>query len=642
MKRPRTEDSTEHSPGENNGGSIDVRMQNGDHEYKPVKESSSHVLVVGAGPGGLMLASNLVRYGIKTTIVDDRIDKTSTGRADGLQPKTIETFKQLGLAAPILEKGVRIYDICFWNSSATSPLRRTGREIHYPPGTVDVEEPYILLVHQGMVEDIFLQDLRIRGVEVLRSSPFTSYVQGGNGSSVVGVECSDLKTGKARTFKTQFLVGCDGAHSKVRKSMLGPVEHGGESSKSAWGVLDGVIETDFPDRWSKSVISSETAGSILCIPRERNMTRLYIELHPAEAPISSDAATEEFVMWRAKEIMKPFKLSWKTVEWFGIYKVGQRVANRFSDESEHVFIAGDAAHSHSPKAAQGMNVSMHDSFNLAWKLNLAIRGLAAPGLLSTYEQERKKIAEDLIDFDYGHANAISAGDPKALAENFTKNIRFISGVGAEYAANVLNIPEKQPEGGLRAGSLLLPAKVTRYIDANPVDIQLDIPMLGQFRIFFFTHDVKSACAFLDKVCEEITSPRTILGRVSAAAAISYAALSPVPTEMDEFVQLSRYTGVSKVFTYSIVTAMAKEDVEISDLPQLLQDSCWTFYLDSVMKKPNCTEKWLGKLPEHEVAIVNVRPDGYVGSIGRWNAIDVGADDEAVRWLDSYYKGFLNA
>jgi len=300
-----------------------------------------------------------------------------------------------------------------------------------------------------------------------------------------------------------------------------------------------------------------------------------------------------------------------------------------------------AAHSHSPKAAQGMNVSMHDSFNLAWKLNLAVRGLATSSLLTTYEQERKKIAEDLIDFDYGHASAISAGDPVALAENFTKNIRFISGVGAEYSENVLNVLEKNPKGGLRAGSLLLPAKVERFIDANPVDIQLDIPMLGQFRIFFFTPDVKTACAFLDKVCEEIASPRTVLGRVSAAAAISYASLSPVHTEMDEFVQPNRYIGASKCFTYSIVTTMAKGDVEIADLPQLLQDSCWTFYLDNIMKKPSCTEKWLGKLPEHEVAIVNVRPDGYVGSVGRWNAIDVGADDEAVRWLDSYYKGFLN-
>ncbi|PMD45245.1 FAD monooxygenase-like protein [Hyaloscypha variabilis F] len=615
-------------------------MVNGNHDVK-VKDSTNHVVVVGAGPGGLMLASNLVRYGIKTTIVDDRVDKTSTGRADGLQPKTIETFKQLGLAGPILLRGVRIYDICFWNSSADTPLRRTGREVHYPPGVVDVEEPYILLVHQGMIEDIFLRDLRLRGVEVIRSSPFLSYSQKKETDALIDVECRDLRTGKTRPFKTQYLVGCDGAHSKVRKVMLGAVEHT-ESSKSAWGVLDGVIETDFPDRWSKAVISSETAGSILCIPRERNMTRLYIELHPAEAPISSDAATEEFVMWRAKEIMKPFSLSWKTVEWFGVYKVGQRVAKRFSDDAERVFIAGDAAHSHSPKAAQGMNVSMHDSFNLGWKLNLAVRGLAAPSLLPTYEQERKKIAEDLIDFDYGHATAISAGDPVALAENFTKNIRFISGVGAEYSENVLNVPEKNPKGGLRAGSLVLPAKVTRYIDANPVDIQLDIPMLGQFRIFFFTPDVKTACAFLDKVCEEIASPRTILGRASNAATVSYAALSPVHTEMDEFVQPQRYTGASKVFTYSIVTTMSKEDVEIVDLPQLLQDSCWTFYLDSVMKEPTCTEKWLGKLSEHEVAIVNVRPDGYVGSVGRWNAIDVGADEEAVRWLDTYYKGFLKA
>ncbi len=101
-----------------------------------------------------------------------------------------------------------------------------------------MEEPYILLVHQGMIEDIFLKDLRLRGVEVLRSTPFLSYAQKKDGNSIVEVECNDLKTGKARSFKTQYLVGCDGAHSKVRKVMLGPVEHG-QSSKSAWGVLDG-------------------------------------------------------------------------------------------------------------------------------------------------------------------------------------------------------------------------------------------------------------------------------------------------------------------------------------------------------------------------------------------------------------------
>jgi hypothetical protein len=287
-----------------------------------------------------------------------------------------------------------------------------------------------------------------------------------------------------------------------------------------------------------------------------------------------------------------------------------------------------------------MNVSMHDSFNLAWKLNLVIRGLAKPSLLSTYEQERRKIAQDLITFDYEHANAFSAGDPKALAENFAQNIRFISGVGAEYTENVLNRAEKVPQGSLRAGSLLSPAKVTRYIDANPLDLQLDIPMLGQFRIFFFTPNVKVALSFLGKVCEEAVSPRTVLGRVSAAAELSYAALPSPSTEMDEFVQPHRYTCVSKCFTYAIVTTMPKEDIEIADLPPVLQQSRWTFYLDDIMKLPSCTEKWVGKLDEHEVAIANVRPDGYVGSIGRWNAMQEGAGDDAISWLDAYYKGFL--
>jgi hypothetical protein len=287
-----------------------------------------------------------------------------------------------------------------------------------------------------------------------------------------------------------------------------------------------------------------------------------------------------------------------------------------------------------------MNVSMHDAFNLSWKLNLTIRGLAKSALLETYEQERRKIAKDLINFDYGHANAFAANDPKKLAENFATNIRFISGVGAEYADNVLNLSEKMYRGGLRAGSLLLPAQVTRYIDANPVDLQLEIPMLGQFRLFFFTHNVKKASKFLTKVCEAAISPETVMGRASEAAATSYSELSQPKTELDAFFQPQRYTAVSKIFTFAVVTTMAKPRVEISDLPPTLQDSRWTFYLDNMMRMPTCTEKWLGGLAASEVAIVNVRPDGYVGSIGRWNAAESGAGDEAVKWLDAYYGAFL--
>ncbi|ETN36235.1 uncharacterized protein HMPREF1541_08512 [Cyphellophora europaea CBS 101466] len=601
-----------------------------------------NVVISGAGPAGLMLASNLARYGIKSVIVDDRPDKTSTGRADGLQPKTIETFRQFRLADDLLRKGVRIYDICFWNSTKNESLRRTGREVHYPED-LDVKDPFILLVHQGMVEDIFIDDAAERGVHVHRSLPFSTYSYGSSPSDPLTVTCNDAKSGSPKTIQTRYLVGCDGAHSKVRKAMPN-VAMEGEASRAPWGVLDGVIKTDFPDLWSKVVIHSEEKGTILCIPRERNMTRLYIELNPRmEESMPSEAATQDFVMQRAREILAPYTVTWESVEWFSVYKVGQRVAARFADDTNRVFITGDASHTHSPKAAQGMNTSMHDTFNLSWKLNLAIRGLAQPCLLSTFEAERRKIAVDLITFDFEHANAFAAGDDKALADNFSKNVGFISGAGVHYAPNVLNQPEDNPRGKLRAGSLMLPATVTRYIDHNPVDIQLDIPMLGQFRIFFFTPNVHAAKAFLESVCAHAASSKSVLGCVSAAAQQSYVALNLPSPESEEFVQPERYTTVSQVATYALVTTQKKAEVEIADLPEVLQRSRWTFYLDDVKGQAmGCTEKWVGGLGEGEVAVVNVRPDGYVGSIGRFDARIPDASQSAQSWLDGYYGGFLAA
>lgn len=292
---------------------------------------------------------------------------------------------------------------------------------------------------------------------------------------------------------------------------------------------------------------------------------------------------------------------------------------------------------------------MHDAFNLSWKLNLVVRGLASATLLSTYEHERRKVAQDLIEFDYGHANAFAAGDPKLLAENFAKNIRFISGVGAEYSHNLINLRSPpgaseygcQP-GALRPGCLLVPAKVSRYVDANPVNLQLDIPMLGQFRLFFFTPNVKTSSAFLEHVSSEVSSQRTVLGRATALAASSYATLPPPTTEADMYIQPARYTPVSKLFTYALVTTMAKARFEISDLPPLLRESRWTCYLDNLMRMPSCTEKWLGTLAESDVQLVVVRPDGYVGAMGRWKSHQVGSEVEAVGWLDSYFGAFLKA
>ena len=122
------------------------------------------------------------------------------------------------------------------NATATTPLHRTDRQIHYPASIVDLEDPFILLVHQGMVESVFIKDMQLRGVEVVRNSSFIHYSQGPD--SDVEVELKDLRTGEIKMLKTQYLVGCEGARSNIRKSMLG-AEMIGEPGKAAWGVLDG-------------------------------------------------------------------------------------------------------------------------------------------------------------------------------------------------------------------------------------------------------------------------------------------------------------------------------------------------------------------------------------------------------------------
>ncbi|KAL4951920.1 FAD binding domain-containing protein [Aspergillus filifer] len=597
-----------------------------------VPAGQTTVVVAGAGPSGLMLAVNLTRFGIKTLILDDRQDRTATGKADGIQPKTIETLKQLRLADPLLKNGARVYDISFWDSTPDHPLSRKGRQIHYPDHLVGASDPYILLAHQGMLEDVLIDDLAQRGVTVQRNSPFISSSRTPSGKLEVIYE--DRSAGEKKLVLADYLVGCDGARSRVRE-FIPDAQLEGEMTNASWGVLDGVIETDFPDLWSKVAVRSHTVGSILWIPRERGMTRLYVELSAtAGERVDKAKATAEYVMTRAKEAMKPFKLQWSSIEWFGNYIVGQRVARHFSDPINQIFIAGDAGHCHSALAAQGANTSMHDSFNLAWKLNLVSRGLASPSLLSTYEVERRKIANDLIAFDAGHCAAFEAGEA-ALAKNFDENIRFISGIGAEYDAGLLT---KTPAGkehvepgkGLRPGALMLPSKVTRYIDANPVDVQLDIPLLGQFKLYFMVPDIANARGFLKDVCDTLGNSSSAISKASAAATLSYSSQSRGWSEGDAYTVPERYTAVSDILTLSLITTSKRETFEIADLPFALQQSRWTVYLDEA---DGCTKKWIGELPTSQASIVLVRPDGYIGALNAW-VVSQGL--EAGRWVEEYF------
>ncbi|QGI85854.1 hypothetical protein CEK25_012768 [Fusarium fujikuroi] len=544
------------------------------------------VCVVGAGPSGLMLSVVLAKLGLSVKVIDERPDQTTVGRADGIQPKTIETLQMLRIGDDLVQTGVKVHDICMWRGSPTEGLRRTGREVHYPSSVVDVLHPYILLCHQGMMEGTFITDLRKSGVEVTRSHTFQG-VTDSSDPHILQIEC-DKDGGTRTSIPARYLVGCDGARSAVRNAIPGAASQG-TPHNSVWGVLDGELDTDFPDIWSKTVIFSEEHGSVLLIPRERNMTRLYIEM---KSSVTSKGLGQEFVMEQARLIMAPYTVNWTSVEWFGNYQVSQRFATRFLDPTQRVFIAGDASHTHSPKAAQGMNTSVHDSWNLGWKLNLAARGFAKDGIL-------------------------------------------------------LQTPlDAAPGGDAKPGCNLPQAKVTRYIDACPVDVQLDVPVLGQFRVYVVAPNLTDhqESGFIKGLDESISTPNSFVFQLGKSAQASYQQKPRASRADDVYVRPERYTTVNQLITFALLTSTDKNEFELSDLPPAFSKSRWTVYLDDAAhldtKRTSCIEKWLGSVDRGEVSILVVRPDGYVGAIRRIKNASFEDGAAAVSWLDSYFRGFL--
>jgi len=186
--------------------------------------------------------------------------------------------------------------------------------------------------------------------------------------------CGDDNQGLERVVRAKYVVGADGARSSVRRSIGAKLS--GDKANHAWGVMDTLALTDFPAVRTKCAIHSQ-AGSILLIPREGGqLFRLYVDL--GEVPENDNGKVRqtplEEMIERAKAILNPYSLDVKDVAWHSVYEVGHRLADRFDDvaveeigkRDPRVFITGDACHTHSAKAGQGMNVSMQDGFNLAW------------------------------------------------------------------------------------------------------------------------------------------------------------------------------------------------------------------------------------------------------------------------------------
>src|ERR1700677_3701475 len=380
------------------------------------------VLIVGCGPAGLTLAAQLAAFPeIRTRIIDQKSGRLVLGQADGIACRTMEMFEAFGFSERVLKEAYWVNETSFWRPDdiRRAQIVRGGRIQDTEDGLSEL--PHVIL-NQARVHDFYLDVMRNSPTRLepdysrrfldLTIAPWSDDgADGGASAYPVTVRLEQLDPShpaRVETVRARFVVGCDGARSAVRKSLGLPLR--GDSTNHAWGVMDVLAVTDFPDIRLKSAIQSANEGSVLIIPREGGyLVRLYIELDRLNENerVSSRNITADHLVAAARRIMHPYALEVKEIAWWSVYEIGQRLCDKFDDVPQakaperfpRVFIAGDACHTHSPKAGQGMNVSIQDSFNLGWKLASALRGQSSPKILHTYSTERQTCAKELIDFD---------------------------------------------------------------------------------------------------------------------------------------------------------------------------------------------------------------------------------------------------
>ncbi|KAI8938376.1 hypothetical protein NX059_004271 [Plenodomus lindquistii] len=668
-----------------------------------VPESKCDVLIVGAGPSGMMLLAWFARMGINARIVDKRGTKIYAGQADGLQLRSLEIFDSFGFADRVWKEANHMIE----NPGEDGVIRRSDRVPDMPPGLCRFQQ---IVLHQGRIERFFLDHIKKHSKDTLHvergvlpellhvaedcdnhspdNYPITVQLRylseeeakpaqtngsgAGDGlfrSNLAEDDTDDLisrskeKVGMTETVRAKYVVGADGAHSWVRRQLGFKLE--GEPTDYIWGVLDIIPITDFPDIRMRCAVHSAASGSMMVIPRENKLVRLYIQLNEIKLDANGRAdrsnITPDFIIKAAQKILSPYKLTYEHCHWFTAYQIGQRVGTNY-DLKSRVFLAGDAVHTHSPKAGQGMNVSMHDTYNLGWKLGLVVKGIAQPWILKTYQSERRRIAQDLIAFDHKFSRLFSGRPAKNVLDEegvsmeefkqtFLKGKEdltpwgripltllgnlFASGLFVEYGASMLvakpgdateqgdgtdvssrtnTVGKQELATGIPMGVRFPNCKVLNQSDARPWDFQQLLRSDGRFRIIVFAGNIvdEKQSARLRAFCERMVASSFLVPHLHKNIAV-----------------------------LTLHSAKRTEVELLRDFPDVLHPfdakTGWDYdavYVDDVSYHEGYGDAYTNYgVNRAEGCVVVTRPDQHVGYIDTLDA--AGLDG-----VEAYFKGIL--
>lgn len=597
------------------------------------------VLVAGCGPAGLCLTAQLAKFPqISTMIVEPKPGPLELGQADGISVRSMEMFQAFGFADKVSREGLWINETTFWKPDPKQPehIHRIGQVQDVADGLSEM--PHVLL-NQARVHDMYLDVMRHSASRLepdycLQVVDATVDNKNSKYPVKVTLQCTDAaRKDQMETVRARYVVGCDGARSTVRKAM-GASLHG-DAAHQAWGVIDVLAVTDFPDVRMKCVIQSNQGGSVIILPREGGyLVRYYVELDAlGENERAKDRGLGiDDVIAKAQAILKPHRFDVKEVVWWSIYEIGHRITDKFDDaapttsdsrDHPHIFIAGDACHTHSPKAGQGMNVSMGDTFNLGWKLISVLTGRADSALLQTYSAERRAAAEALIEFDHKWSRVIGAAPEEDADDNaipkfqreFIRNLDYTSGLTIHYTpSSIIGSTDHQDlASGFPVGKRFHSAPVIRLADAKPMHLGHVIETGFRWTLFVFSPNDDTA---LRHLCDSLADdPSSIINTYHR--------------EGDE---------IDALFDIRAIYQQEFREIDFENLHPLLRPAKGRYALTDY-EKVYCADMKSGDdiftmrgINRQQGCVVIVRPDQYVA-----NVLPITAHNA----LTAFFKGVFN-